>query len=114
MRRFVVTSVTVLLLACAASASATGWRDLRIDASSDSRFNDSVQQMRNQLPYHRAVFFVFALDDLKAHSTPAEYRKQLDGLTYKEIARLASPAVSEKYLTYYATHGATQNALPAA
>ena len=37
MRWFVVTSLTVLMLMCGANANAGagGWRDLRIDASSD-------------------------------------------------------------------------------
>jgi hypothetical protein len=104
MRTLMVASLTVLMLVCGtnASASARGWRDLRIDASSDSRFNESVQQMRNELPYHRAVFFVLVLKDLKKRFAPTEYRQQLDGLTYKQIAHLASPTVSDEYLTYYA------------
>ncbi len=102
MRRFVVTSLTVLLLACNANASAGGWRDLRIDASSDSRFDDSVQQMRDELPYHHAVLFVLVLKDLKTRFGRAEYRKQLDGLAYKQIVRLGSPNVTTEYLAYYA------------
>ena len=102
MRSFVVASVTVLMLVYGASASARGWRDLRIDASSDSRFNDSIQQMRDELPYHHALFFVMTLKDLKARFSPAEYRQQLDGLSYKQIAHLASPHVTAEYLAYYA------------
>jgi len=101
MRSVVVTSFTVLMLVCSASASASGWRDLRIDASSESRFTDSIQQMRDELPYHRAVLFVIVLADLKTHLTPAEYRQRLDGLTYKQVARLASPQASAAYLAHY-------------
>jgi hypothetical protein len=105
MRRFVVASLTVLMLVCGASASAnaSGWRDLRIDASSDARFNDSIQQMRDELPYHRAVLFVLVLQDLKARFAPAEYRHQLNGLAYNEIIRLGSAAVADRRLMYYAT-----------
>src|SRR5260221_101341 len=102
MRTFVVTSITVLLLACGASANASGWRDLRIDASSDSRFTDSVQQMRGELPYHHAVLFVLVLKDLETRFAPAEYHRQLDGLGYKQVVHLASPNVAAEYLAHYA------------
>jgi hypothetical protein len=100
MRTFVVASLTVLMLVCGASAS--GWRELRIDASSDSRFNDSIQQMRDELPYHRAVVFVLTLKDLKARFSPVEYREHLNGLTYNEIVRLGSPNVTVEYRAYSA------------
>ena len=102
MRRLVVVSLTVLMLVCGATANARGWRDLRVDASSDSRLAESVQQMRDELPYHHALIFVLTLKDLKARLSPAEYRQQLDGLTYKQIARLGSPNVTAEYLAYYA------------
>ena len=105
MRSFVVTSLTVLMLVCGAGANASGWRDLRIDASSDSRFTDSIQQMRDELPYHRAVLFVIVLKDLKTHLAPAEYRQRLDGLTYKQIAHLASPQATAEYLAHYSYGG---------
>ena len=90
------------MLVCGTNANARGWRDLRIDASSDSRFTDSIQQMRDELPYHSAVLFVIVLKDLKTHLAPAEYRQRLDGLTYKQIAHLASPSVTAEYLAWYA------------
>jgi len=105
MRRFVVASLTILVLACGANASAGGWRDLRIDASSDSQLAESVQQMRDELPYHHAVLFVLTLKDLKARFTPAEYRAHLNGLTYKQIVRLGSPKVTAEYLAYYSRAG---------
>ncbi len=101
MRTCVLASLTVLMLVCGANANARGWRDLRIDASSDSRFNDSVQQMRDELPHNRAVLFVLTLNDLKARLAPAEYRERLNGLTYKEIVQLGSPSVSNEYLAYF-------------
>ncbi len=105
MRSFVVASLTVLMLVCATSASARGWRDLRIDASSDSRFNESVQQMRDELPYHHARLFGLVLKDLETRLAPAEYRQQLKGLSYKQIAHLASPNVAAEYLASYARAG---------
>ena len=102
MRSFVVASLTVLILVCGASANASGWRDLRIDASSDSRFNDSIQQMRDELPYHHALLFVLTLKDLKARFSQVEYREYLNGQAYKQIVRLGSPSVTSEYLGYYA------------
>lgn len=105
MRTRVVVSLAVSILLAAASANASGWRDLRIDASSDSRFTDSIQQMRDDLPYHRALLFVIVLKDLKTHLAPAEYRQRLDGLTYKQIAHLASPQATAEYLAHYSGVG---------
>src|SRR6185369_11223234 len=72
-----------------------------IDASSDSRLTESVQQMRDVLPYNRAVLFVLTLKDLKTRFSPAEYREHLNGLTYKQIVQLGSPNVGNEYLAYY-------------
>jgi hypothetical protein len=102
MRSLVIVSFAALMTLSAASAVARGWRDLRIDASSDASFTESVQQMRDELPYARAVMFVLVLQDLKAHSTAAECRQRLDGLGYKAIVRLGSPAVWDRYRAYYA------------
>ena len=102
MRTFVVTSLTVLMLLCNAGANARGWRDLRVDSSSESRFDDSVQQMRDGLPYHHALLFVLTLKDLKARFSQVEYREYLNGLAYKQIVRLGSPSVTSEYLGYYA------------
>jgi hypothetical protein len=105
MRSFVVASLTVLMLVSGANASARGWRDLRIDASSESQFKDSIQQMRDELPFHHARLFVLVLKDLELRFSPAEYRKQLEGLSYKQIAHLASPTVTAAYLASYGRAG---------
>ena len=103
MRTLVAASLSVLMLMCATTVNARAgeWRDLRIDASSDSRLTESVQQMRDVLPYNRAVLFVLTLKDLKTRFSPAEYREHLNGLTYKQIVQLGSPNVSNEYLAYY-------------
>ena len=101
MRSFAVVCLTVLMLIVGGHASASGWRDLRIDASSDSRFDGSIQQMRDKLPFHHARLFDLVIKDLKTRLAPAEYRQQLDGLSYKQIARLASPSVNAQYLAWY-------------
>ena len=102
MRTLVVVSLTVLMLAGAASASANGWRALRIDGSTASGFEQSVAEMRQNLPYNRGVLFDLVLEDLKARFATADVRKQVDGLGYKEIIQLASPAVVAKYEKLYA------------
>ena len=101
MRTQVVVFLAASILLGAASAHASNWRDLRIDASTDSSFTDSIQQMRDELPYHKALLFVIVLKDLKTHLAPAEDRQRLDGLTYKEIANLASPQATAEYLAHY-------------
>jgi hypothetical protein len=105
MRTLVVVSLAASILLGAASANASSWRDLRIDASSDSRFTDSIQQMRDELPYHKALLFVIVLKDLKTHLAPADYRQRLDGLTFKQIAHLASPQATAEYLAHYSGGG---------
>ena len=105
MRSLIVASLMVLTLMYGAHAGASGWRDLRIDASSDSRFDASVQQMRDELPFHHARLFGLVVADLKSRFSPTEYRKQLDGLSYKQIARLASPTVTAQYLASYGFGG---------
>ena len=77
-----------------------------IDAGSITTFDESVQRMRNALPYNRALLFVLVLKDLRARSAPAAYRERLNGLSYKEIARLASPAVTTEYLALYGGNAA--------
>ncbi len=105
MRSFVVAALTVLILVFGANANARGWRDLRIDASNDSRLDASVQQMRDELPFHHARLFGLVVVDLKTRLSPAEYRKQLDGLSYKQVARLVSPNVTAQYLASYGFGG---------
>ena len=114
MRTPVVVSFAALILLGAASANASSWRDLRIDASSDSRLADSIQQMRDELPYHKGVFFVIVLADLKTHLAPEEYRQRLDGLTYRQIAHLASPRAEAAYLAYYGARPVGQGIGPGA
>ncbi len=114
MRTRVLVSSAASILLCAASANASSWRDLRIDASSDSRFTDSVQQMRNELPYHKAVLFGIVLKDLETHLAPAQYRQRLDGLTYKQIAHLASLQANAEFLAHYYGRPVSQGIGPGA
>lgn len=102
MRSLVIASLTVLILVFGANANARGWRDLRIDAN---RFDESIQQMHDQLPFHHARLFDLVVKDLKTRFSPTEYRQQLDGLSYKQIAHLASPNVTAEYLASYARAG---------
>ena len=114
MRTQVVLSLAASILLGAPSANASSWRDLRIDSTSVSTFEESVQKMRSELPYNKAVLFVIVLKDLKTHLAPAEYRQRLDRLTYKQVAHLASPQATAEYLAYYAGRPVGQGIGPGA
>ena len=97
-----VRRLTVLSLACLLSAgcASTGWRALRIDATSEDSFGQSVAQFQQQLPYKRLVLFEYSLVDIGGRFTaPGDFR-QLDGLGYGEIVDLAGPAARQKYLAH--------------
>jgi hypothetical protein len=95
-------TVAVLTLALAGSASAAGWRSLRIDASSEQAFEQSLETFLDKLSPARQHVFGEALKDIWSEGTraaaaeqreftPAEYHRQLDGLGYKEVVELTDP-----------------------
>jgi len=86
-------TVAVLAIALASSASAAGWRKLRIDASSDTSFQASVALFQDKLSPSRRMAFAMSLEDIWLHGsrlaeeqqreyTQADYLRQLDGLGY--------------------------------
>src|SRR5262245_3419605 len=92
----VKTIVTVLALVLAGSASAAGWRKLRIDASSETSFQESVALFQSKLSPSRRNAFLRSLQDIRNHGlrlaeeqqrkyTRADYLRQLDGLGYEEV-----------------------------
>jgi len=111
--------VTVLALAITSTAGAAGWRSLRIDGSSESTFSQSVAALQEKLPPAHQFVFNYALQDIwtlgtqRAESeqreyTAAEYFRQLDGLTYKDIVTLTDPTgrtALERYRQGYALVG---------
>jgi hypothetical protein len=102
--------VGVLAVVLAGSASAAGWRTLRIDASSEDRFNESVTALQEKLPGVRRHVFEQSLKDIWAQGTKAaeadareytisDYLQQVDGLGYKEVITFTDPTgtTAERY-----------------
>ena len=93
-------TVTVLAVVLAGTASAAGWRSMRIDASSEATFTQCVEAFKDKLSPSRRHAFERALQDILLQgaraSSPSEYTRdthfrQLDGLTYNEIVRIQDP-----------------------
>lgn len=109
-------TVAALALTIASSAGAAGWRSLRIDGSSESAFSQSVAALRDKLPPAHQFVFNSALQDIWALGTQlaeseqreyaaAEYFRQLDGLTYKDVVTFTDPTgrtALERYRQGYA------------
>lgn len=96
-------TVAVLAFAIAGTASAAGWRKLRIDASSDTSFQESVALFQDKLSPSRRVAFAMSLEDIwlagsrlaeeqQREYTQADHLRQLDGLGYEEVVTLTDPA----------------------
>jgi hypothetical protein len=94
--------VLALLAVSVAGSASAGWRDLRIDASSEAAFTESVAMLQEKLSRTRAGFLTLALHDLwvtgteRAESdgrvfTAEDYLRRLDGLGYEEVLALADP-----------------------
>ncbi len=92
-------TVAVLAVALAGTASAAGWRSMRVDGSSESGFQESVAALQAKLPEVRRYVFALALQDIwvqgakgaeaeQREYTASEYFRQLDGLGYKEVVTL--------------------------
>ena len=95
-------TVAVLALALAGTATAGGWRKLRIDSSSDTSFQESVALFQDKLSPSRRVAFAMSLEDIwlagsrlaeeqQREYTSADYLQQLHGLTYGEVVTLTDP-----------------------
>ena len=126
-------TVAVLAMAVAGSAAAAGWRSLRIDASSEASFTESVATFQEKLSPSRRMAFLWSLEDVwiegtrraqaeQREYTTADYRRELDGLKYEEVVRLIDPTgmTAKRYRAryYYAQAGGgpagAMTALPAA
>src|SRR5690348_12159968 len=105
-------TVAVLAIVLASSAAA-GWRNLRIDGSSEEAFAKSLDEFKDKLsPAHRYVCGE-ALKDIwvqgeraaqaeQREYTDSEYYAQVHGLGYKEIVTLTDPTgdtAKERYRT---------------
>ena len=93
-------SFAVLAVALAGTASAGGWRSMRVEATDIDSFTKSVVAFEEELSTPRHYVFKLALRDLwrqgmqrasaeQREYTETEYFMQLDGLSYEEIVALA-------------------------
>ena len=89
-------TVVMLAIALAGTASAANWRDLRIDASTETAFAQSLALFKEKLSPARRLAFADALKDIwllgtseaaaiQREYTASDYYRQVDGLGYKEI-----------------------------
>ena len=95
--------LTIAALAVAlASTAAAGWRDLRIDGSSEAGFAESMEAFKEKLPRERRYVFVLAMQDIWVQGvegakatdreyTAIEYFRQTNGLGYDEVVTLLDP-----------------------
>jgi hypothetical protein len=107
-------TVAVLAIALAGTASAAGWRSLRIDASSEAAFEESVATFQDKLSPSRRVAFARSLQDVwlqgtqranaaQREYTRADYFQELDGRGYEEVVKLTDPtgAKAKAYRAQY-------------
>jgi hypothetical protein len=94
--------VSLVAMALATTASAAGWRSLRVDASSEAAFEQSLAEFKDELSPGRRYVFGEALKDIwiagtqaaqaeQRDYTEADYYQQLDGLGYDEVVRFVDP-----------------------
>ena len=95
-------TVFVLAVVLASSATAAGWRDLRVDASSEQAFAKSLEAFKEKLSSPRVSVFGEALKDIwiqganaaeaeQREYTADEFYERIDGLSYEEVITLADP-----------------------
>ena len=95
--------VAVLTVALAGTAGAAGWKDLRIDGTSEAAFQQSLAVFKEKLSPERQKVFTDALMDIwvqgtldakrdQREFTVNDYYKQLDGLGYEQIVTLTDPS----------------------
>jgi hypothetical protein len=108
-------TVAVLAVALASTASAGGWRSLRLDATSEAAFEQSVALFQDKLSPSRRHAFARALQDIWTEGvlqasgvyTRADYFARLNGLAYEEVVTLLDPT-GEKAHQYRAEYYATR------
>ena len=118
-------TVGVLAFAIAGTAAA-GWRDLRVDGSSEEAFAKSLEEFKDKLsPAHRYVFGE-ALKDIwvrgekqaqadQREFTDSDYYGLLHGLSYKAIVTLTDPTgdtAKDRYRTASLSQRYARPAIP--
>lgn len=107
-------TTAVLAVALASSAGAAGWRSLRVDASSEAAFEQSLAEFKDELSPARRYVFGEALKDIwivglqaaaaeQRDYTAADYYRQIDGLRYEEIVTFVDPTgeTAKRYRAAY-------------
>ena len=113
-------TVFVLAVVLAGSAAAAGWRDLRVDASSDEAFAKSLDAFKEKLSSPRVYVLGEALKDIwiqgakaaeaeQREYTAGEYYKQVDGLGYEAVVTLTDPTGATARQRYQAAMHASAN-----
>ena len=98
MRKLAVAALAVAL----AGTAAAGWRDLRVDGSSEEAFAQSLAAFKKELSPAREYVFGEALKDIwiqrataaeaeQREYTADEYYQLLDGLRYEEVVHYTDP-----------------------
>jgi len=96
-------TLAVLAVALAGTASAAGWRSLRVDASSEAAFEQSLAVFKEKLSPARRQVFGEALKDIwvkgsqeaaaeQREYTTADYYRQIGGLGYKQVVNFTDPS----------------------
>jgi hypothetical protein len=96
-------AMAVVSLALVGSASAAGWRSLRVDASSEAAFEQSLAEFKDKLSPAREHVFGEALKDIwlkgsqaaeaaQREYTASDYYRQVDGLDYEQIVKFIDPS----------------------
>jgi hypothetical protein len=118
-------TVAVLAIALAGTASAAGWRSLRVDGTSEVGFAESLAAFEKKLSPSRRYALTLALQEIwlqgtrKASAeqrtyTTSEYFQQLDGLTYDEVVRVPDPTgkAENRYRAEYYAGYRLENGVP--
>jgi hypothetical protein len=96
-------AIAVLAIVLAGTANAAGWKDLRIDASSETAFEQSLAEFKEELRLPRRYVFGEALKDIwvkgnqeaeaaQREYTAADYYQQLHGLSYEQVVTFSDPS----------------------
>jgi hypothetical protein len=96
-------TLAVLAIALAGSASAAEWKNLRIDASSESAFEQSLAKFKDKLSPARRYAFGEGLKDIwikgnqgaeaaQGEYTATDYYREVHGLSYEQVVRFTDPS----------------------
>jgi hypothetical protein len=109
-------TVAVLAIVLAGTAGAAGWRSLRVDATDEAAFAESLGAFEDKLSPSRRYAFTLALQEIWLQGTrnanaeqrtytTTDFLRQIDGLSYDEVVRIPDPtgeAENRYRAAYYA------------